>query len=97
MTTVTYEEYMNDKLAFIKKHSKKHDWTVYTSNFENNKYHKEYCFDNGAQFCEVNEMDVVEDVEIEAHGIKFTKEVHFIRHEYWSTEQGSKYWYEVRK
>lgn len=96
MKTVTSTEYYEDLYSFIRKHSAKADYRVYTSGLENNTYHKEWCFEDGATFCEVNEMDVTEIIETEVHGVIVKTPVHFIRHEYWSTEFGSKYWYEAR-
>ena len=95
MVTVTFKEYNEDLAKFISKHSKKYNYKVYTSPFENNQYHKNYCFEDGATFTEINEMSVAEEVEVEVHGLKFKVDVHFIRHEYWSTDDAtSKYWYE---
>ena len=95
MKTVTYKEYMEDLQKFIQKHSKKYDHKVYTSAFVDNQYHKTYTFEDGSQFTEINEMDVVEKVEVSAHGLTFTVDVHYIRHEYWSTDDSvSKYWFE---
>ena len=97
MRTVTYEEYRKDLNSFVDKHSRKYDYKVYTSPFENNQYHKNYCFEDGATFTEINEMHVIETVEIEVHGLKFNVNVHLIRHEYWSTDDASsKYWYEKK-
>ena len=97
MRTVTYEEYCKDLNSFVDKHSRKYDFKVYTSPFENNQYRKTVCFEDGSVFTEINEMDVVEDVEVEVHGLKIKTEVHLIRHEYWSTDDSSsKYWYEKR-
>ena len=90
--TVIYNTYENDKMAFMKKHMK-HECKVYTSPMVNNVYHKEYCFSNGAVFCERTEL-VKEPVEAEAHGIKLLFEADFYKTEYWSTEQPSKYFYE---
>ena len=98
MEIVTYTEYMADLQAFIKKHSKKYDYKIITSGFDfaTNSYQKTYAFENGAMFSEVNEMDRVEEVDVSAHGLTFKTDVHFIRHEYWTTEYGSKYWYEPK-
>ena len=95
MRTVTYKEYMEDLQKFIEKHSKKYDYRVETSPFVDNRYHKEYLFEDGATFMEVNNMDVAELVEVQAHGMTFTTEIHFIKHEYWSTDDAvSKFWFE---
>lgn len=91
--TVTFEEYMNDKIAFAKKHNKKADCTTYTSPMVNNSYHKEMCWDDGHNFYEATEL-IEEIIEVEAHGIKTRVPVKFWRTEYWSTEAGSKFFYE---
>ena len=92
--TVTYREYENQKIAFAKKHNRKAECKVYTSPMENNRYHKEYCWSDGHQWCEVIEL-VTETVEAEAHGINFNVEVELYRTEFWSTEDSrSKYLYE---
>lgn len=97
MKTVTFSEYMEDLKTFIDKHSKKYDYKVVTSPLKENRYHKEYIFEDSSFFTEINEMDVVEMVEVEVHGIKFQQDVHFIRHEYWSSDDAvSKYWYEAK-
>ena len=94
--TVTSKEYYNDLGNFLNKHSK-YDFKVYTSNFDNNCYHKEYCFENGATFCEINEMDFTTMVDVEVYGVTVKTQVNLIRHEYWSTDDSvSKYWYEAR-
>lgn len=95
--TVTYEEYTRDLQRFINKHSKKYDCRVYTSTLYHGQYHKEYCFENGATFYEINDLDYWEKVEIVVHGIKMETTVQMIKHEYYSTDDAtSKYWYEGR-
>ncbi len=90
----TYEEYMNEKVAFAQKHNKKADCRVYTSPMVNNRYHKEYCWDDGHEWCEVTEL-IQEKVEVTAHGIKFEVPVDFWRTEFWSTENSiSKFLFE---
>ena len=91
--TVTVNDYWKDLREFSTKHNKKGDVKIYTSPMENNRYHKEYCWSDGANFYTITEL-VEENVEAEAHGIKVTVPVEFWRTEYWSTEQGSKYFYE---
>lgn len=91
--TVTYTEYMNDLKAFSQKHNKKAELKIYTSPMENNRYHKNYCWSDGHEFCEVTEL-ITEQVEIEVHGIKMNVSVEMWRTEYWSTEAPSKYFYE---
>lgn len=95
MRTVKYDEYMNDLQAFIKRHSKKYDWKVWTSPLKDDTYRKTYTFEDGSQFIEVNELGYAEVVDIEVHGIKTSVPVELIRHEYWSTDDAvSKYWFE---
>lgn len=93
MTTVTSTQYYEDLRDFIARHG---DYKVYTSPFVNGQYHKEYAFEDGAMLTEVNEMEYKEEVEIMIHGLKIKKIVEMIRHEYWSTEFSSKYWFEAR-
>ena len=95
MLTVTYSEYMKDLEAFHKKH-RKADLQVYTSPLINNTYHKEYCYSDGAVFAEVNEMVHHEEITVDVHGIEIKTTVKMIKHEYWTTETKSKYWYESR-
>ncbi len=91
--TVTFEEYMKDKIAFAQKHNKKAECRTYTSPMVNNAYHKEMCWSDGHSFYEATEL-IKENIEVEAHGIKTTVAVEFWRTEYWSTEAQSKYFYE---
>ena len=95
MREVTYKEYSDDLASFIKKHSKKYDLKVYTSPLQNGEYHKNYVFENGAEFTEINEMNYYEVVTIMVHNIPVDVKVNMIKHEYWSTDDSaSKYWYE---
>ena len=95
--TVTYETYIEDLAKFIDKHSKKYDYSVYTSPFENREYHKVYAFENCATFTEINTMEYTEVVNVQVHGITVPVEVSLIKHEYWSTDDSrSKFWYEKR-
>ena len=95
MNIVNYTEYSNDLDKFIKKHSKKSDLHIWTSPIENGEYRKEYLFEDGASFYEINKMNYSEQTEIEIHGIWVMVEVNMIKHEYFSTDEGiSKYWYE---
>lgn len=96
MTTVTSTQYYDDLKNFIIKHTKKGEYKVYTSPFENGQYHKDYAFEDGSMFTEVNEMNYEEEVEIVVHGLTIKKTVKLIKHEYWSTEFGSRYWFEAR-
>ena len=92
-TTVTYEEYSKELKAFAKKHNEKGDMKVYSSLWEDDHYHKEYCWEDGATFYEVVDL-ITEMAEAEVHGIKVKVPVKLYRTEYWSTEAPSKYFYE---
>ena len=92
--TVTYKDYNNALVAFAKKHNAKAECKVYSSMWENNVYHKEYCWSDGAEFCERTEL-VTETVVAEKHGIQFEVEKQFYKTEFWSTEFGSRFFYEV--
>lgn len=90
----TYDEYMNEKVAFVQKHNKKAECRVYTSPMENNRYHKEYCWDDGHEWDEITEL-IQEDVDVVAHGLTFKVSVNFWRTEFWSTENSiSKFLFE---
>lgn len=94
--TVNYNEYNSDKKAFFTKHN--HDFTTDTSSMdEYGRYWKTYVFADGAQWLEAM-TPVEETVETKAvvHGVElvFKNDVKFMRIEFWSTESGSKYYYE---
>ena len=92
--TVTFREYQEDLIAFCQKHNKKAECRVETSPFENNQYHKNYLYSDGATFTEINEI-VYEEVEIEVHGIKVKTTVELFRTEYYSTDNSkSKFVYQ---
>lgn len=93
MRTVTYKEYIDEKVAFANKHNLKGDFQVETSPMINNCYHKVYSWDDGANWYEVMEL-VREEVEFEVRGLKHKTTVEMWRTEYWSTEFGSRYLYE---
>ena len=91
--TVSYAEYMKDLTKFARKHNMKGECTIYTSPMENNRYHKEYCWEDGAVWYEVTELEN-ELKEVEAHGLKYIVEIEFWKTEYWSSEDStSKYTY----
>lgn len=90
--TVTYKEYNEELAKFAQKHNSKSDCKIYTSGLENNVYHKEYCWEHGANWYERTEL-ITETKEVEAHGLIFKVEVQMWRTEFWSTESGSKYFY----
>lgn len=90
--TVSYTEYNQEFVSFAKKHNAKAECRIYTSPMENNRYHKEYCWEDGANWFEITEF-ITEEKEVEAHGLTFKVEVEMWRTEFWSTESGSKYFY----
>lgn len=91
MNTVKYETYDSDKITFFKKHN--FDYSVHTTDFENEGYCKYYIFDDGAEFWEKVNF-ITEEVEVTAHGITVKAPVKFCKTEYWSTESASKWLYE---
>lgn len=92
ITNVTYQTYMSDKMAFIKKHGD--EWTLDTSPLdEYGRYMKTYIFEDGAVFYELMGK-VVEEVEVRHRGLSFKVQVEMYRTEYWSTEFCSRFIYE---
>jgi hypothetical protein len=92
--TVTYSEYMQEHTNFARKHNQKSECKIYTSPMENNRYHKEYCWQHGANFYEVTEL-VTEKVKVMVHGIEVVVDVDFWRTEYWHSDNSkSKFFYE---
>lgn len=90
----TYESYMKEKVKFIRKHNKKSECSVFTSPMENNRYHKEYCWNDGHEWIEITEL-IEEKANVRVHGILITVPVKFWKTEFWSTENPkSKYLYE---
>ena len=94
MRTVNYEQYNAEKVAFIKKHNARSECNIETSPFIENGYNKVYSWEHGANWYEVMEI-VEEEVEFEHRGLKFTTKVEMWRTEYWSSEFGSRYLYEI--
>lgn len=95
MKTVTYQEYENDLNAFIKKHSKKSDLHIWTSPFIDGEYRKEYMYEDGASFYEINNHSYIEEATFTLHGITVKANVKMIKHEYFSTDlPESKIYYE---
>ena len=96
MKKVTDKEFYKDLQAFCQKHGKKQDWKVVTSPYANGQYHKEYMFEDGAIFTDVNYLEG-EYYEVEIKELGFTSKVPVIKHEYWTTDDAtSKFWYEGR-
>lgn len=95
MKQVNYKEYTDDLNRFIEKHSKKYDMNIWTSPITNGEYRKEYAFEDGNSFYEINNLNYIEEVEVEVKGIKVKVDVKLVNHEYWSSDDStSKYWYE---
>lgn len=91
MKTVDSTTFYNEKLDFFKKHDM--DYQVLTLEQEDNKYLKTYCFNDGAVWYEL--MDKIEEVvDATAHNIVIHTKVQFARTEYWTSESGSKFFYE---
>lgn len=96
MATVSYETYMADKKAFLRKHP---DWTVDTSSMdEYGRYTKQYMSTDGAIFTEeMYPCWETAEAEVELHGVKVTLKdtIYMMRTEYYSTDDSnSKYYYE---
>lgn len=90
--TVTYDEYTRDLRDFCRRHDKA-DLKVFTSPMVNDSYHKEYCYSDGATFCEINDI-TTEWVEVEVKGCKTKAPITLCRTEYWSSDHSkSKYCY----
>lgn len=92
---VTEKEFVKDLHDFIERHGRKSDWRVYTSPYADGKYYKQYQFEDGAVFTEVNYMEN-EYYEVYIEELGFSTKIPVIKHEYWSTEKPSKFWFEGR-
>jgi hypothetical protein len=96
MKMVSYEIYLEDKLAFLKRHE---DWKVDTSPLDKDgNYTKQYICEDGAVFTE-HMHPIYEDVEaeVEVKGIKLTLKdsVKLMQVEYYRTDYAkSRYYYE---
>ena len=91
--TVTYETYMESKIAFIKKHHG--EFYVQTSPMdEYDRYHKEYFFEDGAVWYEV--MGPSYQVAItEVKMAKVKVEVKMFETEFWTSDDAkSRFCYE---
>lgn len=91
--TVTFSDYNDEYIKFALKHNAKSERREYTS-LVNGIIHKTVCWEDGATWWEVTETEYSETVEIEVHGVKAKVNVPLRKTEYWSTESGSKYFYE---
>lgn len=90
--TVNYEAYDEQKTNFFRKHD--NDFRCDTSSMdEYGRYWKTYTFKDGATWYEA--MSPVEEIaEVMVHECKCKVKVKFLRIEFWSSEFGSKYYYE---
>ena len=90
--TVTFKEYESDKKRFFTKHN--YNYECETSPMdEYGVYHKVYTFKDGATWYETM-MPTYEKTEVEIKKVIVKVEVKMLRTEYWSSEAGSKYYYE---
>ena len=91
--TVNYEEYIREKMEFMKKHD--HDYFTETSPMnEYGEYWKTYTFKDGAIWYEKMSSHF-EQVEVVVLGAKCKVDVKLFRTEFWNTEQPtSKFYYE---
>ena len=93
MSTVTFDQYMEDKVLFARKHNAKSECRSYTTPLVNDCYHQGMYWEDGAEWDEVIDY-VTETVEVKVHGIRVQAQVKLQRIEYWTTEFGSKYVYQ---
>lgn len=84
--------YSQIKREFMARHNC--NLMVYTSPMIENTYHKEYSFEDGAQWNEIMEL-VEEVVEVEVHSMMMKVVVKLWKTEYFSTDDSkSRYYYE---
>ena len=55
MATVSFGEYLKELQTFAEKHNENGGVKTYTSPMENDRYHKEICWEDGATWYEVTE------------------------------------------
>lgn len=93
MRVVTYKEYEQEKMAFMKKHN--YDYSIETTSMnEYGQYCKMYCFTDGANWTEVM-CPTFENAEAVVRKVKVAVEVKMLRTEYYNTDaSGSSYYYE---
>lgn len=91
--TYNYNDYTTDFTRFCKEHGCLD--TVHTSSMENNGYHKEYIFKDGAIFHEICQK-VVEKVEVIVHNVLVPATVTLFRTDWFSSDDfRSKFYYET--
>lgn len=89
---VKYSDYTKDKSEFFRKHN--NDFSTYTSPMdEYGKYVKTYSFKDNSQWTEVM-RPVHEKTKVTVNLVEITVDVKLFETEYWSTESGSKKYYE---
>ena len=87
-----YDTFWREKKDFCQNHDS--DYTVCTSPMdEYGRWHKTYLFTDGAVWSELMTPEF-ETAYTEVHGVRVEVEVKMLKTEYWSTEQGSKYYWE---
>lgn len=90
--TVDYKTYMTEKMDFVSKHN--HDFIIETSPMDDyGCYYKTYIFADGAMWYEKMSPEVCPAI-AEVHGVKCKVEVKLFKTEFWSSEAGSKFYYE---
>lgn len=89
--TVTYKEYEADKKKFFEKHG--YDYRVDTSQMMDERYAKTYLFEDGATWYELMCAEYVTEV-VELKKVKVQVSVKMFKTEYWSSEEGSRFYYE---
>lgn len=100
MKEVTYAQYEQELLEFTNKHNKNGELEVFTSPMAYGHYTKIYAWEDGANWFEDNKLIQEKiETEVELHGctIKITKTVNFWKTEFWSTESGSKCFYQLTR
>ena len=85
MKIITLKELSNIQRDFVNKHEVAN---VYTSQFENREYHKDYLCEDGATGTEINRI-VTEEVEIEVKGVKVKVKVELWETEWFDTDTGT--------
>ncbi len=96
MKEVTFEIYNEDKELFFNKHNSNYDsdYTCNTSPMtDDGVYIKTYCFTDGANWYE-RMSPAYETVTVKVHGVQFETQVKLQKIEYWSSEMGSRFYYE---
>lgn len=94
--TVTYKDYDKEQQTFFGKHN--NDYSCETSPMdEYGRYLKTYSFEDGAVWYEaMSPCEEIVETKAIVHGVEvtFKNKVKFLRVEYWTSEFGSKYYYE---